>query len=650
MTSILGISAYFHDSAAAIVVDGRVVAAAQEERFSRIKHDAAFPKRSIEACLTIAGITADQLDLVVFYEKPLAKFERLIETYLRAAPRGVRSFTTAMPSWMSHKLNIRREIRRGLEKRYKGRIAFCDHHTSHAASAFFASPFDDAAIMTMDGVGEWATTTLGVGRGNEIEITNQIVFPDSIGLLYSAFTYHAGFRVNSGEYKLMGLAPYGTPKYADKIRECLIDIRDDGSFKLNQDYFDYATGLKMTSAKFDELFGGPRREPDSPIEAFHQDIAASIQAVTEEVVMKSAKHLHQITGQRRLCLAGGVALNCVANGKLLREGPFDDVWVQPAAGDAGGALGAALFGWHQALGNARVASEPDNSLLGPAWDEPGIRESLDRHGIQATHIGCPDELADQIAAELASGKVVGRMAGRMEFGPRALGNRSILADPRGADTQSRINQKIKFRESFRPFAPAVLADHAQRWFDMSGHGDSPFMMFVHPVRENSMPVPAVTHVDGTARVQTVDAQRNPDFERLLRAFLVATGCPMLVNTSFNVRGQPIVESPDDAIACFLATDLDVLVMENFVVRKSDVVGATIDRPTSLSLRQRLRKIIGVWHRIVSTIGLAIVYYTVVTPTGFWWRWRGRDESVTDGETYWRPVKKLEGSEHHFRTF
>jgi carbamoyltransferase len=595
MTAILGISAFYHDSAAALVIDGEIVAAAQEERFSRRKHDAEFPVAAIEYCLAEAGITSAELDHVGFYEKPLLKFDRLLETYLSFAPSGFRSFLKAMPQWVGQKLHLRREIRSGLGDQYSGRICFCQHHQSHAASAFFPSPFEEAAILTMDGVGEWTTSSLGVGRGNQIRISEELRFPDSLGLLYSAFTYFTGFRVNSGEYKLMGLAPYGEPRYVEQIRRHLIDIRDDGSFRLDLDYFNYCQGLTMTSRRFHQLFGrGPRR-PDTPIQQLDMDLAASIQVVTEEVVLKTAAHLHAQTGLENLCLAGGVALNCVANGRLLREGPFQQVWIQPAAGDAGGALGVATLIWHQLLGKPRIARSPDaqsGSLLGPSFSQSEIAGRLDELG--AVYERHDDEaLVEWVSDQLAAGKVVGRMQGRMEFGPRALGNRSILGDPRSSQMQSLMNRKIKFRESFRPFAPIVLADRASEYFDIGGDQDSPYMLLVFDVAEQQrVPVPdqaaegllrvhevrstlpAVTHVDGSARLQTVDSIRNPRLEQLLRSFFAKTGCPALINTSFNVRGEPIVCTPEDAYRCFMATNMDLLVIENFVLIKDSQPRAT----------------------------------------------------------------------------
>ncbi len=589
MTAILGISAFYHDSAAALVVDGEIVAAAQEERFTRKKHDASFPRHAMEYCLCQAGITPADLDHVGFYEKPLLKFDRLLETYLSFAPVGFRSFLKAMPAWVGQKLHLRREIRRGLDHQYKGRVCFLEHHQSHAASAFFPSPFEEAAILTMDGVGEWTSSSLGVGRGNRVQLTDEIRFPHSLGLLYSAVTYFTGFRVNSGEYKLMGLAPYGEPKYADRIRQTLIDICDDGSFQLDLDYFNYCQGLTMTSRRFHRLFNRGPRKPDTPIEQLDMDLAASIQAVTEEVVLKTATHLHAKTGLSNLCLAGGVALNCVANGRLVREGPFENIWIQPAAGDAGGAIGAATLIWHQLLDQPRTVCRPDGqsgSLLGPSYEQHQIVAMLDRIGAVYDRYEDEDALVDTLARQLAAGKVVGRMQGRMEFGPRALGNRSILGDPRSTDMQSVMNRKIKFRESFRPFAPMVLADHATEYFDIDDDKESPYMLLVFDLKEQQrLPpvhdcaaglrrvheirskVPAITHVDYSARVQTVDSIRNPSLEKLLRAFYQQTGCPLLINTSFNVRGEPIVCTPEDAFRCFMATNMDLLVIENFVLKK-----------------------------------------------------------------------------------
>lgn len=598
MTAILGISAFYHDSAAALVIDGEIVAAAQEERFTRKKHDYEFPAHAIRYCLDEAGLTPEQLDYVGFYEKPFLKFERLLETYLSYAPRGFQSFLKFVPLWARQKLHLPREIAKGLEGRYHKQIVFTEHHESHAASAFFPSPFDEAAILTLDGVGEWATTTYGVGQGNRIELTHEQRFPHSIGLLYSAFTYFTGFRVNSGEYKLMGLAPYGEPKYVDRIREHLIDLKDDGSFRMDMSYFNYCEGLKMTSSKFDELFDGPPRKPEAPITAREMDLAASIQEVTEEIMLRSARHVHAETGQRNLCLAGGVALNCVGNGRILREGPFENVWIQPAAGDAGGALGVALFIWHQLLGNSRTPIQPDGqqgSLLGPRSSPDAIRIFLGKVG--AVYEEQPDDaaLCETVADLMANEKVVGWFQGRMEFGPRALGARSIIGDARSVKMQSVMNLKIKFRESFRPFAPSVLRDSVDEYFEMRPGEDSPYMLLVAPVQDHrrltdsasghdargldklKVPrsdIPAVTHVDYSARVQTVDAERNGLYAELIRAFEKKTGCPVVINTSFNIRGEPIVCTPEHAYRCFMSTNMDVLVLERFVLLKSAQPNAT----------------------------------------------------------------------------
>lgn len=593
MTAILGISAFYHDSAAALVVDGRIVAAAQEERFSRVKHDHAFPKQAIEYCLAEADLRPEELDYVGFYDKPLVKFDRLLETYLAFVPRGYRSFRKAMPLWLRQKLFLPREIRRGLGGRYRGPCVFTEHHESHAASAFFPSPFDEAAILTLDGVGEWSTTCFGVGRGNRIELTHEIRFPHSLGLLYSAFTYYTGFRVNSGEYKVMGLAPYGQPVYKDLILEKLIDLKEDGSFRLDMSYFNYCQGLTMTSPKLHRLLGGPPRTPESPITEREMDLAASIQAVTEEVMLRSARHVYEQTGMKNLVLAGGVALNCVGNGRILREGPFENVWIQPAAGDAGGALGTALFIWHQLLEKPREPKGRDaqqGSFLGPAFSQQQILQTLQRERARYTILETEEQLCDTVASLIAEEKVVGWFQGRMEFGPRALGARSILGDARSAKMQSMMNQKIKFRESFRPFAPIVLAEHVDEWFEMRPDQESPYMLLVAPVRESRRKlvgpegegargmerlrfprsaIPAVTHVDYSARVQTVDRQRNPLLHRLMTSFYEKTGCPVLINTSFNVRSEPIVCTPADAYRCFMMTDMDVLVLGRCVLRKEE---------------------------------------------------------------------------------
>jgi carbamoyltransferase len=599
VTAILGISAFYHDSAAALVVDGDIVAAAQEERFTRKKHDPDFPRRAIAYCLDEAGLQPDDLDFVAFYDKPLTKFERLLETYLAFAPAGFRSFRLAMPLWLKEKLFMRRTIRGAFDRPLRARLVFMDHHESHAASAFFPSPFDEAAILTLDGVGEWTTTAYGVGQGNRIRLTQHLQFPHSLGLLYSAFTYYCGFKVNSGEYKLMGLAPYGQPKYVAAIYERLLDLKPDGSFRLNMEYFNYCQGLTMTNDRFHQLFGGPPRPPESNLEQRHMDLAASIQAVTEEIMLRMGREIHRQTGQKNLVLAGGVALNCVGNGRLLREGPFDALWIQPAAGDAGGALGAALFVWHQLLERPRQASPQDTqkgSFLGPRFPSHEIEQFLTSKGVAYQRCADEAELMEHVAGVLADSKIVGWFQGRMEFGPRALGGRSILGDARSPEMQATMNLKIKFRESFRPFAPIVMAEHAHEWFAIRPDQDSPYMLLVAPVREeHRVPiaaeqletmqkhpdlrqrvnvvrstVPAVTHVDYSARLQTVDEERNPRLYRLMKAFRDRTGCPVLVNTSFNVRGEPIVCTPADAYRCFRATDMDVLVLENCVIHKKEL--------------------------------------------------------------------------------
>jgi carbamoyltransferase len=599
LTAILGISAFYHDSAAALVVDGDIVAAAQEERFSRKKHDSGFPAGALDYCLREAGLTPEQIDYVAFYDKPLTKFERLLETYLAYAPVGFRSFSMAIPVWLKEKLHLRRSINRGLGRTSKARLVFLEHHESHAASAFFPSPFERAAILTLDGVGEWNTASYGTGEGSRIRLTHELRFPHSLGLLYSAFTYYCGFKVNSGEYKLMGLAPYGQPIYQDAIYKHLIDLKADGSFHMNMGYFNFCQGLTMTSRRFHQLFGGPPRRPESDLQQRHMDLAASIQAVTEEIILRIARDLFRQTGMKHLALAGGVALNCVANGKLLREGPFEDIWIQPSAGDAGGALGAALFVWHQLLENPRRALGRDSqkgSFLGPRFSAGEIQRFLHQAEVPSQHFAEESDLVQHVAQLLADGQIVGWFQGRMEFGPRALGARSILGDPRSAKMQSVMNLKIKFRESFRPFAPAVLQEHAAEWFGLRPGQESPYMLLVAPVLEQhrvrikateretmrSDPdlrrrvnvvrssMPAITHVDYSARVQTVDQERNPRFCHLLHSFHSLTGCPVLVNTSFNVRGEPIVCTPQQAYRCFLATDMDALVLEDFVIHKGDV--------------------------------------------------------------------------------
>jgi carbamoyltransferase len=590
MKAILGLSAYYHDSAAALVVDGRIVAAAQEERFSRVKHDHRFPRNAVDYCLREAGMAPEDLDHVVFYEKPFLKFERLLETHLSVAPAGFRSFCMAMPLWIHEKLRLSGEISAGLGHRYARRFVFLEHHESHAASAFFPSPFDEAAILTMDGVGEWATASLGHGRGNRVTLSHEMRFPHSLGLLYSAFTYFCGFKVNSGEYKLMGLAPFGEPRHAELILERFMDLKEDGSFRLDLSYFNYCAGLTMTSRRFDRLFGGPPRRPESPITQRECDLAASIQAVTETVMLRMAAHVHKLTGSKNLCLAGGVALNCVGNGRILRESPFERLWVQPASGDAGGALGAALFVWHQLLDNGRVPQMPDGqlgSLLGPAFADKEVEGLLAEKKSVYRHFGGGEGLCAAVARLVADGKVIGWMQGRMEFGPRALGNRSILGDARNREMQSVMNLKIKFRESFRPFAPIVLRDKAPEFFDLKRDEDSPYMLIVAPVRadkrlapegasvglgrilEARSVVPAVTHVDYSARIQTVDRERNPRLFDLLEAFEGITGCPVMINTSFNIRGEPVVCTPEEAYNCFMATNIDVLVIGDYLLLKEE---------------------------------------------------------------------------------
>jgi carbamoyltransferase len=576
--NVLGISCWYHDAAACLVRDGAIVAAAQEERFTRHKHDPRFPRRAIDYCLEAGGIASRDLDAVAFYDKPFLKFERLLETYTSYAPRGLASFLEAMPPWLKQKLWIPDLLSRELD--YEGPLVFPEHHHSHAASAFYPSPFERAAFLTTDGVGEWATTSFGAGRDNRLSILGEIHFPHSLGLLYSAFTYFCGFRVNSGEYKLMGLAPYGRPRYVETIRDRLIELRDDGSFRMNMEYFTYPAGLTMTGRRFAELFGGPPRAPEGALTEREMDLARSIQEVTEEAMLRMTRHVSRETGERDLCLAGGVALNCVANGRLLREGPFERLWIQPAAGDAGGALGAALVAWHEWADEARRPAPGDSmagSFLGPAVGDLDVIAYLEREGIPHERVGY-DDLPSRVAALLAEGKVVGWFQGRMEFGPRALGGRSILADPRGPDVQRTVNLKIKFRESFRPFAPSVRAERAAEYFDLAVA--SPYMLLVAQVRGASIegvgldrlrhvdsPVPAVTHVDGSARVQTVHEASNPLFYRLLGAFEKRTGCGVLVNTSFNVRGEPIVCTPEDAYRCFRRTHIDALAIGPCLVRK-----------------------------------------------------------------------------------
>jgi carbamoyltransferase len=596
-THILGISAFYHDSAAALLRDGRIVAAAQEERFSRKKHDHRLPRNAVEYCLREAGITPLDLDYVGFYDKPNTKFERLLETHQAFAPVGFSTYLKSVPLWLKSKLHLSGEIDAalaGLGGQYRGRYVFSDHHESHAASAFFPSPFDEAAILTLDGVGEWSTTTMGVGRGNKISLTHEIRFPHSIGLLYSAFTYYTGFRVNSGEYKVMGLAPYGEPRFRDLILENVIDVKEDGSFWMDMSYFNYCQGMTMTSEKFHRLFGGPPRKPEDRLTDREMDLAASVQVVCEEVMLRCARHLQRTTGQKNLVLAGGVALNCVGNGRIFREGPFDDMWIQPASGDAGGALGVAQLIWHHVLGQPRTPEPSDSqsgSLLGPQYSDDEILRSLDVAGAKYQRFDSDEAIARRTAELLADGKVVGVFQGRMEFGPRALGSRSILGDPRSEKMQQVMNLKIKFRESFRPFAPAVLREHVHEWFDVPPGYDSPYMLLVsqvhasqlHPEAAERMvgltgiemlnvprsTIPAITHVDNSARIQTVDSDRHPDFHRLLTQFHAITKCPVLINTSFNIRGEPIVCTPQDAYRCFMGTFIDVLVMGRTMLLKEE---------------------------------------------------------------------------------
>ena len=591
MSTILGISAYYHDSAACLVRDGEILAAAQEERFTRKKHDAGFPRQAVAYCLEEAGIGVAEVDYVGFYDKPLLKFERLLEQYLGVAPRGLKSFLTAMPVWLKEKLFTRTMIQRELDG-FGGEVLFAEHHESHAASAFYPSPFHEAAVLTMDGVGEWATSSWGVGRGKDLDLLAELHYPHSLGMLYSAFTYYTGFKVNSGEYKVMGLAPYGRPTYVDRIRDELMDLKDDGSFQLNMKYFSWLDGLTMTNDAFDELFGGPPRKAESPLTQREMDLAASVQVITEEVMLRMARHVHRETGMRNLCLAGGVALNCVGNGRLLREGPFERLWNQPAAGDAGGAVGVALTVHHKALGQPRRAySEGDGmhgSYLGPRFTDGAIEDFLREVGAVWTRLPDDAALVDRTARLLAEEKVVGWLQGRMEFGPRALGGRSILGDPRSTKMQSVMNLKIKYRESFRPFAPSVLREHVAEWFELDV--DSPYMLLVAGVRpEHRIPmtaeqeqlfgieklnvprssIPAVTHVDYSARIQTVHQETNPRYHALLSRFNELTGCPVLVNTSFNVRGEPIVCTPRDAYRCFMRTEMDALVLEHCLLLKAD---------------------------------------------------------------------------------
>lgn len=586
--NILGISAFYHDSAACLVQDGKIVAAAQEERFTRKKHDFSFPRNAINYCLESNALKTIDLDYVVFYEKPFIKFERILETYLAFAPLGIGSFIKAMPIWIKHKLWIKDIISNKMK--FSGPIIFPEHHESHAASAFFPSPFQEAAILTIDGVGEWTTTSYGIGKDNCITSLADIHFPHSLGLLYSAFTYHTGFKVNSGEYKVMGLAPYGEPKYKDLILSEIMDLKEDGSFKLNMEYFNYCVGLTMTNKKFAKLFGVPRKR-ESRLTQRDMDLAHSIQEVTEEVMLRMSRHIHKVTGQRNLCLAGGVALNCVSNGRILRESPFERIWVQPAAGDAGGALGAALFVWHQLLGNKKetdgIKDKQNGSYLGPKFEDNCIKDYLQTNKIPYTKLS-QEEIPQKIAGLIAEEKVIGWFQGRMEFGPRALGGRSIIGDARSPKMQKIMNLKIKFRESFRPFAPSVLEEKASEYFELES--PSPYMLLVAPVKKelwrqianeekqllgldklhvNRSVIPAVTHVDYSARIQTINCDTNPLYYKMISMFYEKTGCPVIINTSFNVRGEPIVCSLGDAYLCFMRTNMDYLVMGNFLLDKKD---------------------------------------------------------------------------------
>lgn len=589
--AVLGISAFYHDSSAAILVDGEIIAAVQEERFTRIKHDSEFPHHSVAYCLKEAGLSPHDLKAVVFYDKPWAKFERILENYLAVAPRGLSSFIQAIPIWLRDKLWMRRVIDKALDN-YEGELLFSRHHESHAASAFYPSPYEEAAVLTLDGVGEWHTTTWGVGRGHELELQKKIDYPHSLGLLYSAMTYYTGFKVNSGEYKVMGLAPYGEPRYVQKILDELIDIKEDGSFRLNMDYFAYHNSLRMTNDKFSKLFDGPARKPESKITQKEMDLARSIQDVFDSLIIKIGRHIRKTTGMKNLCLAGGVALNCVANGKLQRENIFDSLWIQPASGDAGGSLGAAAFAWHQLYGKERhirggYKDLQKASRLGPKYDETQILQDVDKYKAKY-HIFKNGKVASEVAKVLASEKVVGWFQGRMEYGPRALGGRSIIGDPRSEKMQSIMNLKIKYRESFRPFAPSVLREKSTDCFELNG--ESPYMLLVSPVKRERCiemeeqqknlfgidklnikrsDLPAITHVDYSARVQTVDKEESPEYHAMIQSFEELTGCPAIINTSFNVRGEPIVCTPEDAYRCFMRTEMDVLVIDDFIFYKEE---------------------------------------------------------------------------------
>ncbi len=599
--AILGISAYYHDSAAALVVDGEIVAAAQEERFTRKKHDHHFPRHAVAYCLKAGGLKASDLHYVGFYDRPRTKFARLIETYTAFAPLGLRSYLQAVPLWLRKKLHLTEDIAAALGNQFRGPTVYCDHHEAHAASAFFPSPFEEAAILTLDGVGEWSTATLGFGKHARITLTHELRFPHSLGLLYSAFTYYTGFKVNSGEYKVMGLAPYGEPRFKDLILQRLMDLKEDGSFQLDMSYFNYCQGTTMTNAKFHRLFGGPPRKPETLLTQREMDLAASVQAACEVIMLRCARHLHQLTGMKNLVMAGGVALNCVGNGLILRDGPFENIWIQPASGDAGGALGVALTIWHHVLGEKRTPRPIDaqkGSLLGPAFTEAEIRAFLDQAGAKYHVYDDMQKLDQYIAQKMASEKVIGLFQGRMEFGPRALGARSIIGDARSDQMQNVMNLKIKFRESFRPFAPIVLKEYASDYFDFPTRAESPYMLLTAPVQEKHREagsgermkgrwgleqlyvrrsdIPAVTHVDYSARLQTVDAERFPRLYSILKAFHALTGCPVAINTSFNIRGEPIVGSPADAYRCFMGTNIDVLILENIALVKEEQPKANFD--------------------------------------------------------------------------
>ncbi|MFC1557886.1 carbamoyltransferase [candidate division KSB1 bacterium] len=587
--NILGISAFYHDSAACLVQDGKIISAAQEERFTRKKHDFSFPGNAVKFCLENSRLKRKDLDYVAFYDKPFTKFERILETYLAYAPSGIRSFIKSMPLWIKQKLWIKEYLRKELD--FEGKIIFLEHHESHAASAFYPSPFKEAAFLTIDGVGEWSTGSYGVGKGNKIDIKAEIIFPHSLGLLYSAFTYYIGFKVNSGEYKVMGLAPYGKPKYMNLILDELMDLKEDGSFKLNMKYFDYCSGLTMTNKRFENLFGGPPRKPESELTQRDMDLASSTQEVTEEVMLRMSRHLKKETGHKYLCLAGGVALNCVGNGRILREGTFEDIWIQPAAGDAGGALGAALFVWYQYLENKRLGDDNNDfqqgSYLGPEFKNDNILDYLKKNNINYIEMKV-DEIPEKIADLINEQKVIGWFQGRMEFGPRALGNRSIIGDARSPKMQETMNLKIKFRESFRPFAPSVIEEKASSWFELEGK--SPYMLIVAPVREGicrkitkeenklfgieklnivHSTIPAVTHIDNSARVQTVNSNSNPLYYKMISKFDEKYDCPVIINTSFNIRGEPIVCSPEDAYLCFMRTNMDYLILGNYILEKKE---------------------------------------------------------------------------------